>query len=47
MFFDPESDWGFVVLCSSTKLDQINSVYKIYYNTINLLYEQYRDVLDR
>jgi CubicO group peptidase (beta-lactamase class C family) len=47
MFFDPESDWGFVVLCSSTKLDQINSVYKIYYNTINLLYEQYRDVLEK
>ena len=47
MFFDPESDWGFVVLCSSTKLDQIDSVYKIYYNTINLLYEQYKDVLEK
>lgn len=47
MFFNPESDWGFVCLCSSTKLDQINGVYKIYYNTINLLYQQFKDELDK
>ena len=41
MFFCPDEDWGFVCLCSSTKLDKINSVYKIYYQTINLLYDQY------
>ena len=34
-------NWGFVCLCSSTKLDKINEVYKIYYQTINLLYDQY------
>ncbi len=47
MFFDPESDWGFVVLCSSTKPDQVNSLSKIYYETVNLLYQQYRDVLEK
>lgn len=49
MFFDPESDWGFVCLCSSTKLDTVGegAVYKIYYNTINLLYQQFRDVLEK
>ena len=49
MFFDPESDWGFVCICSSTKLDTVGegAVYKIYYNTINLLYEQYKDVLEK
>lgn len=49
MFFDPESDWGFVCLCSSTKLDTVGEgeVYKIYYNIINLLYDQYRDVLEK
>lgn len=41
MFFCPGEDWGFVCIASSTKLDQINNVYKIYYNTVNLLYEQY------
>ncbi len=41
MFFCPGEDWGFVCLCSSTKLDKINDVYKIYYQTINLLYEQF------
>lgn len=41
MFFCPDEDWGFVCLCSSTKLDKINGVYKIYYQTINLLYDQY------
>lgn len=41
MFFCPGEDWGFVCLCSSTKLDKINEVYKIYYQTINLLYDQY------
>jgi len=49
MFFNPESDWGFVCLCSSTKLDTVGpgKVYKIYYNIINLLYEQYKDVLEK
>lgn len=49
MFFNPESDWGFVCLCSSTKLDTVGegNVYKIYYNTINLLYEQFKDVLEK
>ena len=41
MFFCPGEDWGFVCLCSSTKLDTINDVYKIYYQTINLLYDQF------
>ncbi|MBO4570390.1 MAG: serine hydrolase [Bacteroidales bacterium] len=40
MFFCPGEDWGFVCLCSSTKTDKINQIYKIYYETINLLYEQ-------
>lgn len=49
MFFNPESDWGFVCLCSSTKLDTVGQgkVYKIYYNIINLLYQQYKDVLEK
>ena len=49
MFFNPESDWGFVCLCSSTKLDTVGEgeVYKIYYNIINLIYEQYRDVIEK
>jgi len=47
MFFNPESDWGFVCLCSSTRLTQIDGVYEIYYKTVNLLYEQFRDVLDK
>ena len=47
MFFNPESDWGFVCLCSSTKLDAENGVYMIYKKTINLLYQQYKDVLEK
>ncbi len=41
MFFCPDEDWGFVCIASSTKLDKINEVYKIYYLTVNLLYDQY------
>lgn len=41
MFFCPDEDWGFVCIASSTKLDKINEVYKIYYKTVNLLYDQY------
>ena len=41
MFFEPKEGWGFICLCSSTKLDKINEVYKIYYKVANLLYEQY------
>ena len=41
MFYCPDEDWGFVCLCSSTKLDQVNEIYQIYYKTINLLYDQY------
>ena len=41
MFFEPTEGWGFICLCSSTKLDKINEVYKIYYKVANLLYEQY------
>ena len=41
MFVQPEEGWGFICLCSSTKPDKINEVYKIYYKVANLLYEQY------
>ncbi len=41
MFVHPEEGWGFICLCSSTKLDKINEVYQIYYKVANLLYEQY------
>lgn len=40
MFFCPDSDWGFVCLCSSTKLTKINEVYEVYYRVINLLYDK-------
>ena len=41
MFFCPGEDWGFVCLCSSSKPDKINEICKVYYQTINLLYDQY------
>lgn len=42
MFFCPEEDWGFVCIASSTDPDmKINEVYKIYYKTVNLIYDQY------
>lgn len=46
MFFDPNSDWGFVCLCSSTRVTKINDVIEIYYRVINLLYDQYRAELE-
>ena len=41
MFCCPAEGWGYICLCSSTKPDRINEVYKIYYKVANLLYEQY------
>ena len=46
MFVHPTEGWGFICLCSSTKLDKINEVYKIYYKVGNLLYEQYLKPLE-
>ena len=41
MFVHPTEGWGFICLCSSTRLTRINEVYEIYYRVGNLLYEQY------
>ena len=41
MYFCPDEDWGFVCICSSGKRDEINGIRKVYYQTVNLLYDQY------
>ena len=41
MYFCPDEDWGFVCICSSGKRESVNGIRTIYYQTVNLLYDQY------
>ena len=41
MYFCPDEDWGFVCICSSGKREEVNGIRKVYYDTVNLLYDQY------
>lgn len=40
MYFCPDEDWGFVCICSSGKRESVNGIRTIYYQTVNLLYDQ-------
>ena len=41
MYFCPDEDWGFVCICSSGKRESVNGIRTIYYQAVNLLYDQY------
>ena len=41
MYFCPDEDWGFVCICSSGKRESVNGIRTVYYQTVNLLYDQY------
>ena len=41
MYFCPDEDWGFVCICSSGKREEVNGIRKVYYDAVNLLYDQY------